>query len=163
MFSLRSWLMSMTWSLRVVLRWSKSSFQSFRKSAPSSMSISSLERTRWSSWEGQSKDSRMATSRWSFLRSSLMSCSRSLRSLAKSQPQDSNFGPFRRSKGSVWQSHSSEVQESCRDTSLAQLRDDLKYPIKEFSRSFISPQDQDIKNLIHMLKYVNLAHFPASA
>ena len=38
---------------------------------------------------------------------------------------------------------------------MAQLRDDLKYPVKELSRSLINPQDQDIKNLIHLLKYVN--------
>ena len=38
---------------------------------------------------------------------------------------------------------------------MAQLRDDLKHPVKELSRSLINPQDQDIKNLIHLLKYVN--------
>ena len=39
---------------------------------------------------------------------------------------------------------------------MAQLRDDLKYPpVKELSRSLINPQDQDIKNLILLLKYVN--------
>ena len=38
---------------------------------------------------------------------------------------------------------------------MAQLRDDLKYPVKELSRSLINPQDQDIKNLVHLLKYVN--------
>ena len=35
------------------------------------------------SWAEQSRDSRMATSQWNFLRSSLMSCSKSLRSLGK--------------------------------------------------------------------------------
>ena len=29
------------------------------------------------------------------------------------------------------------------------------YPVKELSRSLINPQDQNIKNLIHLLKYVN--------
>ena len=38
---------------------------------------------------------------------------------------------------------------------MAQLRDDLKYPVKELSRSLINPQDQDVKNLVHLLKYVN--------
>ena len=38
---------------------------------------------------------------------------------------------------------------------MAQFRDDLKCPVKELSRSLINPQDQDIKNLIHLLKYVN--------
>ena len=38
---------------------------------------------------------------------------------------------------------------------MAQLRDDLKHPVKELSRSLINPQDQDIKNLVHLLKYVN--------
>ena len=38
---------------------------------------------------------------------------------------------------------------------MAQLRDELKYPVKELSRSLINPQDQDIKNLVHLLKYVN--------
>ena len=38
---------------------------------------------------------------------------------------------------------------------MAQLRDDLKYPVKELSRSLINPQDQDIKNPVHLLKYVN--------
>ena len=38
---------------------------------------------------------------------------------------------------------------------MAQLRDDLKYPVKELSRSLTNPQDQDIKHLIHLLKYVN--------
>ena len=65
-------------------------------------------------------------------------------------------GSFRRSKGSVRQSHLSEVQDSCRKPLwMAQLRDDLKHPVKELSRSLINPQDQDIKNLIHLLKYVN--------
>ena len=39
---------------------------------------------------------------------------------------------------------------------MAQLRGDLKYPVKELSRSLIDPQDQDIKNLIHLLKYSRL-------
>ena len=55
------------------------------------MSISSLQRVRSSFWGEQSRDSRMATSQWSSLRSSLMSCSRSFKSRAKSQPQDSDF------------------------------------------------------------------------
>ena len=38
---------------------------------------------------------------------------------------------------------------------MAQLRDNLKYPVKQLSRSLINPQDQDVKNLIHLLKYVN--------
>ena len=38
---------------------------------------------------------------------------------------------------------------------MAQLRDDLKYPVKELSRSLVNPQDQDVKNLVHLLKYVN--------
>ena len=38
---------------------------------------------------------------------------------------------------------------------MAQLRGDLKYPVKELSRSLVNPQDQDIKNLVHLLKYVN--------
>ena len=38
---------------------------------------------------------------------------------------------------------------------MAQLRDDHKYPVKELSRSLINPQDQDVKNLVHLLKYVN--------
>ena len=37
---------------------------------------------------------------------------------------------------------------------MAQLRDDLKYPVKELSRS-LNHQDQDIKKLTHLLKYVN--------
>ena len=41
---------------------------------------------------------------------------------------------------------------------MAQLRDDLRYPVKEqLSRSLINPQDQDIKNLIRLLKDVNQA------
>ena len=60
--------MSMTWSLRVVLRWAKSSLQWFRKRSHSSMSISSLQRIRWSSLEEQSSVSRVATSRCNFLR-----------------------------------------------------------------------------------------------
>ena len=38
---------------------------------------------------------------------------------------------------------------------MAQLRDDLKSPVKELSRSLINSQDQDIKNLVHLFKYVN--------
>ena len=38
---------------------------------------------------------------------------------------------------------------------MAQLRDDLKHPVKELSRSLINPQDQNIKRLVHLLKYVN--------
>ena len=38
---------------------------------------------------------------------------------------------------------------------MAQLRDDLKYPVKKLSRSLINPPDQNIKNLIRLLKHVN--------
>ena len=38
---------------------------------------------------------------------------------------------------------------------MAQPRDDLKYPVKELSRLLTNPQDQDVKNLIDLLKYVN--------
>ena len=38
---------------------------------------------------------------------------------------------------------------------MSQLRDDIKYPIKELSRSLINPQDVDFDNLICLLKYVN--------
>ena len=37
----------------------------------------------------------------------------------------------------------------------SQLRDDIKFPVKELSRSLINPQDVDFENLIHLLKYVN--------
>ena len=42
------------------------------------------------------KHLKMGTSRWRFLRSSLMSCSKSLRSMAMSQLQDSNFRLFQK-------------------------------------------------------------------
>ena len=38
---------------------------------------------------------------------------------------------------------------------MSQLRDDIKFPVKELSRSLINPQDVDFDNLIHLLKYVN--------
>ena len=38
---------------------------------------------------------------------------------------------------------------------MSQLRDDIKVPVKELSRSLINPQDVDFDNLIHLLKYVN--------
>ena len=42
------------------------------------------------------RNSKMATSQWNSLRSSLMSCSKSLRSQARSQPQDSKFKLFQK-------------------------------------------------------------------
>ena len=38
---------------------------------------------------------------------------------------------------------------------MSQLRDDIKFPVKELSRSLINPQGVDFDNLIHLLKYVN--------
>ena len=38
---------------------------------------------------------------------------------------------------------------------MSQLRDDIKFPVKELSRSLINPQDVDFDNLIHLLKRVN--------
>ena len=39
---------------------------------------------------------------------------------------------------------------------MSQLRDDIKYPVKELSRSLSSnPQASDFDNLKHLLKYVN--------
>ena len=38
---------------------------------------------------------------------------------------------------------------------MSQLRDDIKFPVKELSRSLTNPQDVDFDNLIHLLKYVN--------
>ena len=38
---------------------------------------------------------------------------------------------------------------------MSQLRDDIKFPVKELSRSLINPQDVDFDNLIHLLQYVN--------
>ena len=38
---------------------------------------------------------------------------------------------------------------------MSQLRDDIKVPIRELSRSLINPQASDFDNLIHLLKYVN--------
>ena len=38
---------------------------------------------------------------------------------------------------------------------MSQLRDDIKYPVKELSRSLVNPQGVDFDNLIHLLKYVN--------
>ena len=39
--------------------------------------------------------------------------------------------------------------------SISQLRDDIKYPVKELSRSLSNPQESDLDNLKHLLKYVN--------
>ena len=38
---------------------------------------------------------------------------------------------------------------------MSQLRDDIKFPVKELSRSLTNPQASDFDNLIHLLKYVN--------
>ena len=38
---------------------------------------------------------------------------------------------------------------------MSQLRDDIKYPVKELSRSLVNPQGVDFDNLIHLLKHVN--------
>ena len=38
---------------------------------------------------------------------------------------------------------------------MSQLRDDIKFPVKELSRSLINPQASDFDNLTHLLKYVN--------
>ena len=38
---------------------------------------------------------------------------------------------------------------------MSQLGDDIKFPVKELSRSLINPQGVDFDNLIHLLKYVN--------
>ena len=95
-FSARSWHTSMTWSFQEVLKWSKNSSQWFRKSSHSSTSASSIQRIRSSFWAEQSRSSRMATSQWNSLRTSLMSCSKSLRLRARSQQQDSNFKLFQK-------------------------------------------------------------------
>ena len=96
MFNWWSWHASMIWSSQEVLRWSRISLSRFRKNSLSSTSTSSLQRTPLSSWEDQSKDSRMATSPWSFLRSSLTICSRSSRSLERSPRQVSSFRFFQK-------------------------------------------------------------------
>ena len=36
---------------------------------------------------------------------------------------------------------------------VSQLRDDIKFPVKELSRSLINPQASDFDTLIHLLKY----------
>ena len=38
---------------------------------------------------------------------------------------------------------------------MSQLRDDIKYPVKELSRALSNPPELDIANLEHLLKYVN--------
>ena len=38
---------------------------------------------------------------------------------------------------------------------MSQLRDDIKFPVKELSRSLTNPQASDFDNLTHLLKYVN--------
>ena len=38
---------------------------------------------------------------------------------------------------------------------MSQLRDDIKFPVKELSRSPTNPQASGFDNLIHLLKYVN--------
>ena len=38
---------------------------------------------------------------------------------------------------------------------MSQLRDDIKFPVKELSRSLTNPQASDFDNFIHLLKYVN--------
>ena len=38
---------------------------------------------------------------------------------------------------------------------MSQPRDDIKFPVKELSRSLTNPQASHFNNLIHLLKYVN--------
>ena len=38
---------------------------------------------------------------------------------------------------------------------MSQLRDDIKFPVKELSRSLVNLQPVDFDNLVHLLKYVN--------
>ena len=157
MFNWWSWLTSMIWSFQEVLKGSRISLSRFRKSSPSNMSISSRQRTPSSFWEDQSRDSRMATSPWSSLRSSLTICSKSSRSLERSPQQVSSFKFFQKIRRfSVIVSFIKSIDQRLGKLLwMAQLRDDLKYPVKELSRSLINPQDQDVKNLVHLLKYVN--------
>ena len=98
MFSWWSWLTSMIWSSQEVLKWSRISLSRFRKSSLSSMSTSSRQRHPSSFWEDQSRDSRMATSPWSSLRSSLTICSKSSRSLERSPQLVSSFKLFQKIK-----------------------------------------------------------------
>ena len=107
------------------------------------------------SGEDKARDSRMPTSQWSSLRRSLMSCSGSLKSLAKAQPHDSNFKLSQKIKRLNVTKSFNKSSAFGKLLWMAQLRDDLKYPVKEHSRSLISPQDQDIKHLIRLLKHVN--------
>ena len=77
-----------------------------------------------------------------FLRSSLMCCSSSLMSLARSQQQVSSFKLFPKIRGL------SVARSSIKNSGqrLANLLGWLKHPVKELSRSLINPQDQDTKN-----------------
>ena len=84
-----------------------------------------------------------------------MSCSGSLKSLAKAQPHDSNFKLSQKIKRLNVTKSFNKSSAVGKLLWMAQLRGDLKYPVKEHSRSLNSPQDQDIKHLIHLLKYVN--------
>ena len=38
---------------------------------------------------------------------------------------------------------------------MSQLRDDIKHPVKELSRSLSNPQESDLDNLKHLLEYLN--------
>ena len=65
----------------------------------------------------------------------------------RSQLQDSNFELFQKIR------RLSVTKPRIKNSAvgkllwMAQLRDDLKYPVKELSRSLINPQDQEVKNL----------------
>ena len=39
---------------------------------------------------------------------------------------------------------------------MSQLRDDIKFPVKELSRSLVNPQPVDFDNLVHLLKSIRL-------
>ena len=101
----------------------------------------------------QSNVSRTATSTWSSLRSSLMSCSGSLRYTGRVA-----------TTGLKLQALSEDQKAQCDKVIREKFRTavgkllwmaQLRYPIKELSRSLINPQDQDVKHLMHLLKCVS--------
>ena len=68
----------------------------------------------------------------------------------------SRFRSPERGLSQMWQRESLTVQNCCRQAFVdLTIRDDVKYPVKELSRSLSNPQESDFDNLKHLLNYVN--------
>ena len=87
--------------------------------------------------------------------SEVLMSSKSLTSFARSQLQDSDFRPEDQKVQCDKVIHQKFRTAMGKLLWMAQLRDDLKHPVEELLRSLSNPQDQDVQNVIRLLRYDN--------